>query len=394
MGKRIGIWIAAGFLLSALLSGFFGPGSLSATADGKPVVAILKAQKKELVAETWRMNWERTFSQGVNKTRKIDYFRAEWSKESEREIEALVRNAVEIAGGWPVKPGDVVLIKPNLVASIFFLLYHGKASEDDFQACQTDPRIVRALAVMAKESGAKRILIGEGPAAGDGWAGYMQGGYLAMVEDLAKEGVKVELLDFTDEPYTWVKSRGLANPEYAVPKVATEATCIISVPALKTHSMTGVTASLKNVAVGLMSGRVYGFFKYGAPHQKIPEWITDVASIFKIDYTVVDGIWGMEGNGPLSGDPVEMDLIIAGADPVAVDSVCTAIMGFNPKNIGHITMAAKHGLGVADLDQIVVKGESIASVTMEFKVVPEENRWPSEHGGVKNWEERYKPSDK
>lgn len=372
----------------------FEAAALNAAADEKPVVTILKAPKHELVAETFRMNWDRTFSQGLNKTRNIDYFRAEWSKESEREIEALVRDAVEIAGGWPVKPGDVVLIKPNLVASIFFLLYHGKTTEDDFQACQTDPRIVKALAVMAKESGAKRIIIGEGPAAGDGWAGFMQGGYLAMVEDLAKEGIEVELIDFTHEPYTWIKSRGLANPEYAVPKVATEATCIISVPALKTHSMTGVTVSLKNVAVGLMSGRAYGFFKYGCPHQKIPEWIADVASIFKIDYTVVDGIWGMEGNGPLSGDPIPMDLIIAGADPVAVDAVCTAIMGFNPQNIGHITVAAKHGLGVADLDRIAVEGESIASVAREFKVVPEEHRWPSEHGGVRNWEERYKAPGK
>jgi uncharacterized protein (DUF362 family) len=177
-----------------------------------------------------------------------------------------------------------------------------------------------------------------------------------------------------------------------VAKAATEATRIISVPALKTHSMTGVTVSLKNVVVGLMAGRVYGFFKYGAPHQKIPEWITDVASIFKIDYTVVDGIWGMEGNGPISGDPISMDLIIAGADPVAVDAVCTAIMGFNPKNIGHITLAAEHGLGVADLDQIIVEGESIADVQEMFEIVPEDSRWPSEHGGVKNWEERYQVS--
>jgi uncharacterized protein (DUF362 family) len=359
----------------------FGCGVLYATAEEneKPVVAILKAPDHDLVAETWRMNWDRTISQGVNKTRDIDYLRAEWSKESEEEIETLVRDAVEIAGGWPVKPGDVVFIKPNLVASVFFLVYHQKTSEEDFQACQTDPRIVRALAVMAKESGAKRILIGEGPAAGDGWAGFMQSGYVAMVKDLEKEGIKVELLD-------------LANPEYAVAKAATEATRIISVPALKTHSMTGVTVSLKNVVVGLMAGRVYGFFKYGAPHQKIPEWITDVASIFKIDYTVVDGIWGMEGNGPISGDPISMDLIIAGADPVAVDAVCTAIMGFNPKNIGHITLAAEHGLGVADLDQIIVEGESIADVQEMFEIVPEDSRWPSEHGGVKNWEERYQVS--
>ncbi len=373
---------------------FVGTVALNAAAEEKPVVAILKAPDHELVAESWIMNWDRTLSQGVNKTRKIDYFRAEWSKESEKEIETLVRDAVEIAGGWPVKKGDVVLIKPNLVASVFFMLYSGKTTEEDFQACQTDPRIVRALAVMAKESGAKRIIIGEGPAAGDGWAGFMQSGYLAMVEELAKEGVKVELIDFTHEPYTWVKSRGLVNPEYAVPKVVTEVTCIISVPALKTHSMTGVTVSLKNVVVGLMSGRVYGFFKYGCPHQNIPDWISDVASMFKISYTVVDGIWGMEGNGPLNGEPIEMDLIIAGADPVAVDAVCTAIMGFDPKNIGHITTAARHGLGVADLDQILVEGESIASVAKEFEVVPEESRWPSEHGGVFNWEERCKVPEK
>jgi len=381
-----------GMLVALLL--FIGAGAMGASAADKPTVAIVKAAKHDLVAESWRMNWDRTISQGVNTTRNVDYLRAEWSKESEKAIEGMVRDAVELAGGWPVKPNDVVLIKPNLVASMFFLWYSGKLTEEDYQACLTDARIVRALAIMAKESGASRIIIGEGPAAGDGWAGYMQSGYVRMVEDLEKEGVRVELLDFTDEPYIWVKSKGLANPEYAVPKVATEATCIISVPALKTHSMTGVTLSLKNVAVGLMAGRVYGFFKYGAPHQKIPEWITDMDSIFKIKYTVVDGIWGMEGNGPLNGEPINMDLLIAGADPVAVDSVCTAIMGFHPKNIVHITMAAQHGLGVDDLSQIVVEGERIAAVAKNFKVVPEENRWPSEFGGVKNWEERYSAAAK
>jgi uncharacterized protein (DUF362 family) len=381
----------AGFLLLAVsLLLLLGAGMGTAFSADRAVVSIVKASNHDLVAESWRMNWDRTISQGVNPTRNIDYLRAEWSKESEKAIEGMVRDAVELAGGWPVKPGDVVLIKPNLVASMFFLWYSGKLTEEDYQACLTDARIVRALALMAKESGASRIIIGEGPAAGDGWAGYMQSGYVKMVEDLEKEGVKVELVDFTDEPYVWVQSKGLANPEYAVPKIATEATCIISVPALKTHSMTGVTLSLKNVAVGLMAGRVYGFFKYGAPHQKIPEWIVDMCSRFKIDYTVVDGIWGMEGNGPLSGEPVSMDVIVAGSDPVAVDAVCTAIMGFNPQNIGHITLAARNGLGVDDLSRIQVEGETIAAVAKNFKPVPEENRWPSEYGGVKSWEERFK----
>ena len=118
-----------------------------------------------------------------------------------------------------------------------------------------------------------------------------------------------------------------------------------------------------------------------------------MTTMFKIDYTVVDGIWGMEGNGPMGGEPVEMDLIVAGADPVAVDAVCTAIMGFNPKNIVHITLAAKRGLGVADLDQIIIEGEALADVAKDFEVVPEDSRWPSEHGGVLSWDERYQASN-
>jgi len=377
------------WLLGMILALCFGIGGAPLWAAGaeKPVVAILKATDHELVGESFLMNWDRALSQGINRTRKIDYCRAEWSRESEQEIETLVRDAVEIAGGWPVKTGDVVLIKPNLVVSIFVLLYHQRTTED-FQACLTDPRIVRALALMAKESGAKRIIVGVGPAAGDGWAGFMQSGYLAMVEELKARGVPVELIDFTNEPYTWVKSRGLANPEYAVPKVVTEVNRIISVPALKNHSKTGVTLSLKNVAAGFMSGRVYGFYKFGCPHEAIPAWISDVASMFKIDYAVVDGIWGMEGNGPISGEPVPMDLIVAGADPVAVDAVCTAIMGFDPRNIGHITEAARNGLGVADLDKILVEGDPIASVAKPFAVVPEGSRWSPAHGGVYKWEER------
>ena len=72
----------------------FGAGVLYVDAKEKPVVSILKAPDHELVAESWMMNWGRSISQGVNKTRKIDYFRAEWNKESEMEIETLVRDAV------------------------------------------------------------------------------------------------------------------------------------------------------------------------------------------------------------------------------------------------------------------------------------------------------------
>ena len=68
-----------------------------AAGTEKPVVAILKATDHELVGESFLMNWDRVLSQGTNRTRKIEYFRAEWSRESEQEIETLVRDAVEAA---------------------------------------------------------------------------------------------------------------------------------------------------------------------------------------------------------------------------------------------------------------------------------------------------------
>ena len=114
-------------MILALCLGIGGAPLWAAGAE-KPVVAILKATNHELVGDSFLMNWDRTQSQGINRTRKIDYCRAEWSRESEQEIETLVRDAVEIAGGWPVKTGDVVLIKPNLVVSIFVLLYHRRTS--------------------------------------------------------------------------------------------------------------------------------------------------------------------------------------------------------------------------------------------------------------------------
>ena len=133
---------------------------------------------------------------------------------------------------------------------------------------------------------------------------------------------------------------------------------IISVPKLKLHRITGVTLSLKNM-MGVVQPK-------GQMHFHLNEKIADLASVVKPRLAVVDGLIGGEGH-ERAGKPVPMNLVIAGLDPVAVDTVGATIMGINVDNIKHIKLAAKKELGTCNLDQIRILGESLEKVKRKFK---------------------------
>jgi len=375
-------------------------------AEGTPTVAIVKADNMELALNDVKINWDRTFVQGVTEGRKMDVIRVEWSKEGEAYIEQLVRQAVALAGNWPVKKGDVVLLKPNFVVTAFDMFECQARTNPEMQAHVTDVRILRALAKLAHESGASRILVGEGTRGGHDYTALQQWGVEAMAEDLAKEGIKVELVPFNEQPVRWVKAPfGLANKEYALPEVVVkDVDVLINVPGIKSHTVAGVTIGLKNTAVGLPSSKVYGSPKLALPHMAFAEWATDLNAIRKkegrgtrmIDYTVVDALWGAEGDqgcawGGPGAFPVKLGLIIAGSDPVAVDTVGTAVMGFNPRNYGQLTLAEQYGLGTADLSKIRVVGKQIAEVQEKFAPPMHVWRWPDRAGSIKAWDTAYTP---
>jgi uncharacterized protein (DUF362 family) len=375
-------------------------------------VAIVKGDNMDLMLKTYKMNTDRTFMQGRTIGRKMDVIAAEWTKESEEYIGKLTREAIELAGDFPVKRGDVVLIKPNAVISFtdFWKMwtYAPALSKDPIkmQAQVTDPRIVREIAIMAHEAGARRIVIGEASNAGHALAGLQGYGYNHMVEDLGTQGINVELLDFDDpvsSPPVWVKTKGLCNDEYAIPKiVAEEADVLINVPNPKSHTVAGITASLKLVTVGLMPAPVYGTFKLAAPHLKFSEWTVDINTIRKksgkgtilVDYTVQDAlVIGEAEQGAVGPDtfPVPMGLIVAGPGALEPDVVMTAIMGFNPQNYGQFRMAEDHGLGSADLTQIEVVGRKISEVREKVNAPMHAWRWPAEGAGILAWDNAYDP---
>jgi uncharacterized protein (DUF362 family) len=144
-----------------------------------------------------------------------------------------------------------------------------------------------------------------------------------------------------------------------VPRIVTES-AVISAAKLKTHSATTVTLGLKNL-FGLLPDKFKG--KYHA--KGISKVVVDINAVVKPVLTVVDGFVGMEGAGPVDGNPVKMDLIVAGRDVVAVDATCCRVMGFDPHNIKHVWRAFERGLG--EVDDVEVVGERVEDVKRVFK---------------------------
>jgi len=378
------LFVAAGLAVDSLAGGI--PKVLSKekyprkySPKGPSSVGIVKCKNHELVGESWKDPFN-PLPKGEPPRK---FWKPSWSKESQIKIEEMVRDAIEAAGDWPIEKDDVVAIKPNLVGSPLLFAQMGRHTDPELQCSVTDARVVRAVAILAKESGAKEIYIVANPMVADGYINLRQWGY----GEVAKE-TGAKLVGLSQIPYKYYKAPfGIAYKEYALPTLMVDkVNKVISVAALKTHSITGVTLALKNIGVGVPTGRVYGGPRLGLPHDKIVEVITDVCSIVGIDYAIIDGIWAMEGNGPLNGDPVPMDLIIAGPDPVAVDAIGTEIMGFRKESIGTTRMAQAYGIGAYHNINVQVIGDSFEKVLKQFNPVPRKFRFPGSFGDVYGWE--------
>lgn len=273
----------------------------------------------------------------------------------DRQIWGAVREAVGLAGGIAelAGPGKVVLIKPNLVAM----------PRAPGSGALTNPQVCRAIADIVMEHGARPV-IAESSAVGVDTEKVIQfGGYGSLREQ------GYEVVDLKKEPKIRVSLRqGRVLKEVTTYRLIQEVDSIISVPVMKTHDQTEVTLSLKN-----LKGLVADDTKRYMHRIGVVEGVCDFVSLLRPSFAVIDGIVGQEGMGPLFGAPVEMDLIIAGKDLVAVDAVASKIMGFHPSEINMITTAAARGLGIMDLSLVDVKGCAIENVVRRFKRASEDS---------------------
>jgi len=281
---------------------------------------------------------------------------------TEPDIERMVRRAIALAGGVKdiISPGDRVIIKPNLVYPV--------------AACTgatTDWRVCKAIARMVKEAGAQPI-IAESSAIGVDTEKTFQ---VCSYDELRKLGI--EVIDLKKSRTVNVPvPKGRAVTELPIPEEVVNADVIISVPVLKTHDQCLATLSLKNMKGVLQDPLKKKFHTtYG-----VFQAVADLNTVVKPALSVVDGLVGQEGLGPVFGNPVGMGIIIAGRDPVAVDTVAGLVMGIEPHLNETTRLGAEMGLGTMDINQIRVAGEPIERVRRRFKLgseaVPESITYP------------------
>ena len=179
-----------------------------------------------------------------------------------------------------------------------------------------------------------------------------------MKDMCSRNGVEWLNLRYVKDKVKLAVPNGEVLESITVPRLVTES-AVISAAKLKTHLNTGVTLGMKNM-FGLLPEKFKG--KY---HLKgISKVVVDINTVLKPALTVIDGFIGMEGEGPINGKPVEMDLIIAGTDVVATDATACRIMGINPFKIKHIRKAYEKGLGKSEAR---IVGEPLEAVRRAFK---------------------------
>ncbi|MFI5368391.1 MAG: DUF362 domain-containing protein [Spirochaetia bacterium] len=272
---------------------------------------------------------------------------------------AVTEAAIQNAGGLEgvVKKGDVVLIKPNLCT------YPAPDTPTT-----TDYRVVQRVVEMVKRSGASRVIIAEGGFTGNAFS------KTTAARSRYDTITGVEFFDFNacekQDCYLLTPQKTLLGRGLYIPKPYIDANVVIDVAKLKTHFQPDavVSLSLKN-AFGVPSERLYGGYGYKGGLHAFPlaDAIVELNKIRRPDFSVIDGIVGGAGLGPANNTPVRSQVVFAGKDPVALDTVALTFMGFTVDQVPHVKLAGKEGLGVSDLQKITVKGADLDSIKMDFQ---------------------------
>jgi len=249
--------------------------------------------------------------------------------------------------------GKTVLLKPNFVGF------------DPLGMTNTHPAVVSAARETFLRLGASQVLVGEGPALDRDTQAVLES--IRLREYLGPLSRIFVDLNVDDVELVRLRTHASRLSELYLPKTVRGIDFLVSLAKMKTHHWAGVTLSLKNM-FGVVPGSCYGWPKNALHWAGIDRAILDINAAVRPDFAIVDGIIGMEGNGPIQGVSKASGVLVLGDDPVAVDATCVRIMGFLPEKIDYIARAATL-LGHMQIGQIQQIGESISNTRTPFAVL-------------------------
>ena len=277
--------------------------------------------------------------------------------QSEAAIQESLCTVIERLGGLGkfVKPGQTVVIKPNLVSE------HGLKNGIKRGGIVTDIRVIKAMVELLLPV-AGTITIAEGSSINRSETMKMFNHYgFAALRELSPE--KVKLVDLNaDECVEKDIPEGRRLQKRKIPKTLVDADVIINMPVLKLHFAAGASLSIKN-----LQGAIPPLEKYKVHFFGLWQNLINTYKVIMPDLIIVDGLFGQEDFGPVSGSPRKMDVLIGGTNPVAVDTVALKIMGLTVNESPPVLMAYHEGLGPVEWDHIEVKGPSLDELSCSFK---------------------------
>ena len=250
--------------------------------------------------------------------------------------------------------GRKIVLKPNLVEF------------DPAGVINTHPAVIAAAVEAFRRLGAREVVVAEGPGhRRDTEHLVAASGLFRTLTDL---GARYVDLNHDDARVVPLRSQFTTLGRLYLPDTILGADLIVSMPKLKTHHWAGVTLSLKNM-FGIVPGMIYGWPKNVLHWAGIHESVVDInSSLPAPQFAIVDGIVGMEGNGPIQGVAKPCGALVFGDDLVAVDATAARLMSIDPRKIKYLQHAAQF-LGNIEHEQIAQIGEPLESLRKEFRVI-------------------------
>ena len=265
-----------------------------------------------------------------------------------------VAKAIDLIGGVDgiISTDEKLLLKPNFLT---------KCPPE--KACTTHPEVFRGVAKYLLDKGYKNLSYGDSPGHGDLNAIARESGVGEVADELS-----IPLADFSSGVATSYED-GKTEKEFILAKAVTEVDGIINICKMKTHMLERITGAQKNIF-----GCVFGLNK-GAFHVKYPDatefakLLADLNLMLSPRLHIMDGVMAMEGNGPQSGTPKKMGVILASTDSVALDSVFASLVYLSPHLVPTNVIGETQGVGVCDVSKIeVVTEDGIITVSEAVKL--------------------------